>query len=60
MRRDRMDLDYQEHKELWEALNARFNNGEISEDQYRRNLARLGFNATEIEEEVKQNKSIGW
>lgn len=38
------------------ALIERFRNGEISEEELRAGLASLGYNATQIQEEVDMHK----
>lgn len=48
--------DWQEHRAQCEAANLRFNNMEITVTEYRKLLADLGFNATEIDIEVENNK----
>lgn len=57
---NRESLGWEEHKELCETTHKEFNNMEITEEEYRKKLASLGFNATEIDTEVEANKPIGW
>ncbi len=45
-------FNYSEHREILQSLHQRFRAGDISEEEYRRGLARQGFNATEIEAEI--------
>ena len=47
-------LDWQEAKELIDALRDRFHYREISENEFVERLARFGFNGTEIDEEIRQ------
>ncbi len=53
---NRSMLSPEELKERYEAAVERFNKREINEDSFRRLLASLGFNATEIELEVHNAK----
>lgn len=50
-------MDWEERKELIEALKSRFKDNEISEASFRIKLASLGFNAAEIDREVEDCKS---
>lgn len=46
-------LDAEEWRETFQAARGRFILGEIDEDEYRRKLRELGFNAREIDDEVR-------
>lgn len=46
---------YDELKELIDAARTNFRCGDITEEKFREQLARLGFNATEIDQEVLEN-----
>jgi len=48
----REPFNFAENKEITESLHKRFLDKVISEEEYRRGLARQGFNATEIEAEI--------
>lgn len=48
--------NWSEKDEVRLALIERFKRKEISEDELRAGLASLGFNATQIEEEVEMHK----
>lgn len=50
---NREPLDPQEFRELCDAAHYRFRNEEIDENEYRRLLAKLGFNAVESDREVE-------
>lgn len=53
---NRHPIGSDDHREMWEALNIRFHNMEITEQEYRHELAKLGLRATEIDAEVESNK----
>lgn len=46
-------IDWQEHKELCDAARDRYRNGELSQLEFRKKLASLGFTAVEIQTEVE-------
>ena len=54
---NREGLSYQEWKELKEAADGQLRRLEILEQEYRRKLAVLGLNATEIDAEVEAIKN---
>ena len=49
-------FNYNEFKEITESLHHMFRGKQITEDEYRRGLARHGFNATAIDAEVLARK----
>lgn len=49
-------MSWEEYAELCEAYRIRFRNGEIDENSFRRLMGKAGFNATEIDAEVKDNE----
>jgi hypothetical protein len=55
MTKDRIGEDYQEHKDRVEAARHNFKTGDINEREFVLLLASLGFNATEIEAEIKEH-----
>ena len=59
MTSDREPTDQEAHREIVDGLNFRFREREINEDEYRKGLARQGFNATDIEQLIKENKPHG-
>lgn len=50
---DREHLDADEWKSMYEAAVENFLKKEISEEEFRKKLAKLGFNAREIDAEVE-------
>ncbi len=50
-------LNSDEVEELKEAYRENFRRGDIDEGTFRRNMARLGLNATDIDAEVEENQS---
>jgi len=50
---DRDHIDGEDWKEIYNAAVERFLCGDIKEEEFRKELARLGFNATDIETEVR-------
>ena len=57
MTKDREPISYQEYKEHKEAATNNYKSKESSEEDFRKALARLGLNATEIDEEVEAIKN---
>lgn len=53
MSRDRDGMSASDWQELYDSYVYRFKNLEINKYEFERALARLGFNATEIEQEVE-------
>lgn len=51
-------ISREEHAELVEAAREHYRNGDWSEDKFREQLAILGFNATEIDSEVRDIDSL--
>lgn len=49
----REGLSWSEHAELVEAARIRFQSAEIDKKEFRKLLAALGFNAVEIDSEVR-------
>lgn len=55
----REPIDWADHNDIVQSLDTRFRDQAITEDEYRRGLARQGFNATDIEQKIKENKPHG-